>query len=274
MTSDVDSGSRVVRLPEGELAWVDGDWVPRDSFAIPAGDAGFVLGATVTEQCRTFDGELFLPVPHRERFAASLAAARITAPVPIAEVFDTAIVLARHNHRLLAAGDDLGVVVLATPGDLPAQHGGLGGRPRVAIHSFALAFPLWASAYSRGVALRGVGVTQVPASCWPVALKCRSRMHYHLARAVAADDADPAGTSVLATGMAEGLFGRVGADDIELVVSRDGVGPRGAAMRPAPEPIATVRLRRGPGGLQVIRASDPEELAPLLPALSPLEQGR
>jgi len=187
VTSDVVADGAVVRLPEGELAWVDGRWLPRSEFAIPAGDAGFVLGATVTEQCRTFGGHLFLPVAHRERFAASLVAARIAPPLPVAMVFEAATVLARHNHRLLPAGDDLGVVILATPGDLPAQHGGRPGRPRLAVHSFPLVFPLWARAYRGGVALRAVTVTQVPATCWPLELKCRSRMHYHLADREAAD---------------------------------------------------------------------------------------
>ena len=54
------------------------------------------------------------------------------------------------------------VRMFATPGDLPAQHGGRGSPPRVAIHSFPLAFSLWAQAYADGVALRSVPVAQVP----------------------------------------------------------------------------------------------------------------
>lgn len=92
-----------------------------------------------------------------------------------------------------------------------------------------------------------------------------------LARAVAVDDADPSGTSVLATGMAEGLFSRVGADDLEVVVFRDPFPERGTAPRSTPEKVSTVRLRRGPAGLQLIRTSDPEELAPLLRPAPPLE---
>lgn len=96
-----------------------------------------------------------------------------------------------------------------------------------------------------------------------------------LARAVAVDDADPSGTSVLATGMAEGLFSRVGADDLEVVVSRAPFPERGTADRPAPEKVCSLRLRRGPAGLQLIRTSDPEELAPLLrPAPSLEGKGR
>ncbi|MFM8284414.1 MAG: aminotransferase class IV [Planctomycetaceae bacterium] len=172
-----------------DIAWLDGVFVARTAFAIPAGDAGFVLGATVTEQVRTFGGRLFLPRAHHDRFAASLAVAAIAPAITPRAVFAAAAEVVRHNHPLLPPGADLGVVILATPGDLPAQHGGRPGRPRVAAHSFPLAFPLWAAAYRRGLSLRTVPITQVPESCWPLHVKCRSRMHYHLAdRAAAATE--------------------------------------------------------------------------------------
>jgi len=178
------------------IAWLDGAYLPQDGFSIPPGDAGFVLGAMVTEQLRTFGGSLFLPERHRQRFESSLAAAGIDTPVPVAEIVAAAATLARHNHSLLPAGGDLGVVILATPGDLPAQHAGRASRPRVAAHSFPLAFALWAAAYRQGVSLRTVPVTQVPGTCWPIHLKCRSRMHYHLAdRAAAA--AEPGARAIL-----------------------------------------------------------------------------
>ncbi|MFZ4730909.1 MAG: aminotransferase class IV [Pirellulales bacterium] len=180
----------------GAIAWLDGAYLPQCEFAIPAGDAGFVLGAAVTEQLRTFAGGLFLPDLHRQRFVASLAAAGIEPGRSAEEILAAAAAVARHNHSLLPAGGDLGVVMFATPGDLPAQFAGRPGRPRVAAHSFPLAFPLWAHAYRRGMSLRTVPVTQVPEACWPIHLKCRSRMHYHLAdRAAAA--AEPGARAIL-----------------------------------------------------------------------------
>jgi branched-subunit amino acid aminotransferase/4-amino-4-deoxychorismate lyase len=170
----------------GDIAWLDGRRIPRADLVLPVGDAGFVLGATVTEQLRTFGGRLFLPEWHAERFAGSLAIAGIEPARPAAEIFAAAAEIARHNHALGDPGGDLGVVVFATPGDLPAQHGGRGSPPRAAVHSFPLAFSLWARAYADGVALRSVPVAQVPGASWPLALKCRSRMHYHLADRAAA----------------------------------------------------------------------------------------
>jgi branched-subunit amino acid aminotransferase/4-amino-4-deoxychorismate lyase len=183
----------------GERAWADGRLIPRGDLAVAVGDAGFVLGATVTEQLRTFNGRLFLPDEHRLRLAESLAAVGIRPPVPLEAVFAAAQDLAAHNHAVLAAasghergpegaadrgpdtGPDLGVVIFVTPGDLPAQHEGRSGGPRVVIHSFPLAFSMWARAYDHGLALRSVSVRQVPEACWPVHAKVRSRLHYFLA---------------------------------------------------------------------------------------------
>jgi branched-subunit amino acid aminotransferase/4-amino-4-deoxychorismate lyase len=187
----------------GEVAWLDGRFMPRDAFAVPAGDAGFVFGATVTEQLRSFRGRLFLPQPHAERLHNSLRLVGLAPRDTIAELMAAADRVAGHNHAVFAAtkpGDpppDLGLVIFVTAGDLAAQHGGRAGPPRVGIHSFPLAFGLWAGAYRQGVALRSVSVTQVPESCWPLAAKVRSRLHYHLADREAAA-AEPGARAILA----------------------------------------------------------------------------
>jgi len=196
-----------------EQAWLDGRFLPRAELSLPVGDAGFVLGATVTEQFRTFRGRLFLPDEHGRRLAESLAVVGIPAPFAIDAILRAADRIAAHNHQLAMKavaddprpspgivddpGPDLGLVIFATPGDLAAQHRGVGGSPRVAIHTFPLAFPLWADAYEAGVSLRTVSITQVPESCWPLRAKVRSRLHYVLADREAAA-AEPGGRAVLA----------------------------------------------------------------------------
>ncbi|MFM7207002.1 MAG: aminotransferase class IV [Planctomycetaceae bacterium] len=164
-----------------ELAWLDGRMLPRQDLLLPVGDAGFVLGATATEQFRTFRGRLFLPDDHGIRFAESCRVVGIDLPWPVPQLLAAAAEVAARNHAIGNAGSDLGLVLFATPGDLAAQHAGRSGSPRVAIHTFPLAFGLWADAYDRGVALRRVSVTQVPEACWPLRAKVRSRLHYHLA---------------------------------------------------------------------------------------------
>lgn len=194
----------------GEVAWLDGRFLPRVALAVPVGDAGFVLGATVTEQLRTFRGRLFLPEPHARRLGDSLRAVGLEIDLTPDAILAAAADLAAHNHAVLARHGgprrsraaanlegDLGVVIFVTAGDQPSQHGGQGGRPRLAIHSFPLAFGMWAAAYEAGVALRSVSVRQVPADCWPLGAKVRSRLHYFLADREASA-AEPGSRAVLA----------------------------------------------------------------------------
>ena len=194
---------RVLRVPgpvvkgmrPGDQAWLNGRFLPRESLAVSVGDAGFVLGATVTEQLRTFRGELFLPGPHRDRLANSLAAVGIDPGLPLNDILTAAAAVARTNQAHVGDGD-LGVVIFVTPGDQPSQHEAAAGQPVVAVHSFPLAFSLWAEAYAAGVSLRSVAVPQVPAACWPIHAKVRSRLHYYLADREA-QAAEPGARSVV-----------------------------------------------------------------------------
>lgn len=205
-----------------EIAWTAGAFVPRATLAVPVGDAGFVLGTTVTEQLRTIRGRLFLPDDHRDRLAASLAAVGIEPPVPPQRLVDAAGHVAHHNHALATrttddAALDLGVVIFVTPGAFPAQHEGVPGQPWAAVHSFPLAFASWARAYDRGVSLRTVGTRQVPVTCWPLHAKVRSRLHYYLADREA-HAAEPGARAVLAH--ADGRISETSTANVAIV--RDG----------------------------------------------------
>jgi len=79
------------------------------------------------------------------------------------------------NVPLLTAGDDLGISIFVTPGR-PGQP-----TPTWAIEAYRLPFDQWVAWYDPGESLAETGIRQVPPSCWPPALKCRSRMHYFLA---------------------------------------------------------------------------------------------
>ncbi len=174
------------------IAWLNGRFLPASRLVVPVADAGFVLGATITEQMRTFRGQLFLPDAHGRRLADSLATTGLDLagvcsddgkPVglTVPDLLQAAAEVAARNGACVSGESDLAVVIFVTPGDLAAQCGGSGGGPRVGIHSFPLAFRLWCHAYEQGTTLRRVQVRQVPDACWPMRLKCRSRMHYYLA---------------------------------------------------------------------------------------------
>ena len=185
------------------LAYLNG-WVPAAQAAVPVYDAGFMLGATVSEQLRTFAGRLFRLDDHLARLARSLAIVGVEPGLKLDELAQIADELVAHNHRLLTVGDDLEAVdVFVTPGALcHAYAPGPSTGPTVGLHTYPLPFQLWAGKYVAGESLVVPDVRQVPAECWPAELKCRSRMHYYLAERQAAQIA-PGARALLVD--AEGL---------------------------------------------------------------------
>ena len=225
---------------DGDVAWTGGRFLPAATLALPVGDAGFVLGATVTEQLRTFDGRLFLVADHLSRLHDSLAVVGIDSGIDAGTLATAAERVARHNHaraRLhhpAPPGPDLGLVIFVTPGDLPAQHEGRASPPRIVVHSFPLAFRLWADGYDQGVALRSVSTQQVPSGCWPIHAKVRSRLHYFLADREA-HAAEPAARAVLAH--ADGRISETSTANIAIVSAGGIVTP------PATDALPGVSLR-------------------------------
>jgi branched-chain amino acid aminotransferase len=177
------------------VAYLNGRFVPASQLAVSPVDAGFVQGATVAEQLRTFAGKLFSLDGHLARLERSLEVAAIDPPLTRVELGAIAGELAARNHRLLDPADDLGLSIFVTPGLYPAyadrrpegqDSAPAGAEPTVCLHTYPLPFAHWARKYRSGQSLVTTPVQQVPASCWPPALKCRSRMHYYLADCKAA----------------------------------------------------------------------------------------
>lgn len=162
-------------------AYLNGEFVPASSAAVSPSDAGFIWGATVVEQLRTFAGRLFRPDDHLARLEQSLSIVGIEPGVGRQELAKVAEELVAHNHRLLAPGDDLRLTVFVTPGPHPAYSPPGPAEPTVCLHTSPLPFRLWADKYETGQALITTDVEQVSPKSWPPSLKCRSRMHYYLA---------------------------------------------------------------------------------------------
>lgn len=163
-----------------QLAYLNGQFVPESTLSVPIYDAGFVQGVTVAEQMRTFGGKLFRLEDHLQRLARSLEIIRIP-NIDLAQLGEAAQELASHNHNLLSPGDDLGLSLFVTPGPYPTfappgTHG-----PTIGMHTYPIPFHLWSEKYTSGERLVVSSVRQVPNNCWPLELKCRSRMHYYLA---------------------------------------------------------------------------------------------
>lgn len=167
------------------LAYLNGRLVPASEAVVPVYDAGFVLGATVAEQLRTFGGRLFRLEQHLARLEHSLEIIGVDLGLSMAELEEAAEDLASQNHRLGDPNDDLGLSIFVTPGPYSTMAAMVGADahrgPLVCMHTYPLPFQLWADKYRAGQALVVTDIQQVPAACWPAELKCRSRMHYYLA---------------------------------------------------------------------------------------------
>jgi branched-subunit amino acid aminotransferase/4-amino-4-deoxychorismate lyase len=195
-------------------AHFNGRWIPGSELCIAVDDVGFLLGATVTERLRTFQGRVFRLEEHVARLRHSLEIVGLEADRIAAEIAAAVPEFVARNEPHLASGDDWSILAFATPGISGS------GRPTVCVHGHPLQFPIWASHYERGLPVVISDVRQIPPECLPPELKCRSRMHFYLAdrraaamrpdaRAILLDDdgfiAEATTANVLVYRAAEGL---------------------------------------------------------------------
>lgn len=160
------------RMPE-RTAYYCGQWIAESQVSIAIDDVGFTMGVTVTERLRTFGGQVYRQREHLERMARSLHLIGLDS-VQLVKELENAIDEFCNRHRYgWRSGDDWAIVLFVTPGR--------GRGPTVCVHGFPLHFGDWAHQYTEGVSLEVSRHRQVPPSCWPAELKCRSRMHYYLA---------------------------------------------------------------------------------------------
>lgn len=163
-----------------ELTYWNGEIRTGHELSISVLDAGFVQGVTVSEQLRTFGGKLFSIREHFARLRRSLKIVGID-DVDLDHLRAEAEVVASHNHSLLQPGDDLGLTIFVTPGPPACSTCSHASEKSVGMFTTPLPFHRWANKYTAGESLVVSSVQQIPASCWPADLKCRSRMHYFLA---------------------------------------------------------------------------------------------
>ena len=157
-------------------AYWQGAWVPSTEISIPLDDLGFLMGVTVIERLRTFGGKLFRVDSHMQRLRRSLEIMGWDAERLCPKIEAALNSFIERNNPLFAKGDDWSVVAFVTPGKSATAT-----APTVCVHGGPLPFAAWAEQYESGCRAATVDIRQVPDSCWPAELKCRSRMHYFLA---------------------------------------------------------------------------------------------
>jgi len=171
-------------MPE-PIAHLNGCYLPQTDARLPLNDAGFVMGATVTDLARTFRFHLFRWADHLRRFRQSCEAAHIALSASDEQLTAIAERLVEHNKSVVDPDADFGVVVFATPGIIGYYLGEPGGGgdapPTLGMHTFPLPFARYRRLFEEGATLAIPTVRHVPAATVDRHIKQRSRMHWWLA---------------------------------------------------------------------------------------------
>src|SRR5262245_19255292 len=166
------------------IAFLDGQFIAQSQTHLALNDAGFVLGATVTDFCRTFRHQLYRWPDHLKRFRANCEAAFIDIALPDEAITQHAMAIVEHNARLIDADSDLALVMFATPGPIGYYLGEstrIGEHPTFGMHTFPLPFARYRPWIEHGAVLVTPSVRAVPRECVDPHIKQRSRMHWWLA---------------------------------------------------------------------------------------------
>jgi branched-chain amino acid aminotransferase len=168
------------------LAFLNSHFLSQSQASLPLHDAGFVMGATVSDLCRTFRHQLFRWPDHLARFRRGLDATGIQPDLSDQQTTNLAEKLVEHNARLLDKNQDLALIVFATPGSIgyyAGQPGGAGdGPPTFGMHTFPLPLDRYRHFHEQGIHLVVPQTRHVPLECADPHLKQRSRIHWWLAQ--------------------------------------------------------------------------------------------
>ena len=168
----------------GAVVYLKGNLVPAAEASLAIFDAGFVLGATVTEMTRTFRHQPFRLNDHLRRLYRSCRYAGISPPLDRVRMEEVSLEVVAQNASLIAEEQDLSLVHFITPGEIPSYAGlGTSSAPRnptLCIHTFPLHFQRFTSLFSEGAHVVTPSIRHVPSQCVDSKIKHRSRMYQWL----------------------------------------------------------------------------------------------
>ncbi|MFO0803927.1 MAG: aminotransferase class IV [Gemmataceae bacterium] len=154
------------------LAWLNGRFVPFHEAVLPLHDAGFVSGATVVDNARTYSRKLFRWAEHLARFRHDCETCFVPLEATDAELSEAADTLVKAN----ASQGEVHVVTFATPGPLGVYTGEGNGPPTLGM----VTYPVSESRY-RPFFTEGAVLIPVPMTVLLPTVKHRSRMNWHVA---------------------------------------------------------------------------------------------
>jgi branched-chain amino acid aminotransferase len=166
------------------LAYLNGRFVSVAQAGLPLHDAGFVFGATIVDNARTFRHKLFRWPDHLARFRRDCAESFVPLEASDEHITSLAEELVAHNVRLLPSGGELQLVTFATPGPLGFYVGEeANGPPTLGMVTYPLPFTRYQRFFTEGVTLAVAGFQASDgADILPPEIKHRSRLVWHIAQ--------------------------------------------------------------------------------------------
>lgn len=215
------------------LAYLNGRFLPFADAALPLHDAGFVSGATVVDNARTFRHKLFRWPDHLARFRRDCTACYVPLGATDEQLTAAAEELVAHNAKLLPPGSELQLVTFATPGPLGFYLGeASNGPPTLGMVTYRLPFARYRRFFTDGATLAVAGTqSSDPTDLLPPRVKHRSRLFWHIADKSLSDPTGP----FHAPGAVPVVLDRGGAADTAIGSVLAVAG--GTVIRPAPESV-------------------------------------
>lgn len=181
------------------LTYLNGRFLPFAEASLPLHDAGFVSGATIVDNCRTFRHKPFRWADHLARFRRDCEACDVPLEATDETITAAAEELISHNAKLLPPGGELQLVTFATPGPLGFYLGSdANGSPTLGMLTYPLPFARYRRFFTEGVTLATVGHQLVDGDAiLSPTIKHRSRMAWWMAEQIARRPPHPPGAVAL-----------------------------------------------------------------------------
>ena len=173
------------------IAYLSGEYVPESQVRIHPFDRGFMVGDTVFDVERTFNGKIFRLQEHLERLYRSLKYVRIDPGLTLEEMAEATEEVVRRNEPMREPGGDFSVRQFVTRG-----LGGPADSPMVCVMVSPLNFSRYARFYETGAPVVIPKVRSYPSDSLDSKIKHYSRMNFALAQKEA-EDVDPDAYAVL-----------------------------------------------------------------------------
>jgi branched-chain amino acid aminotransferase len=215
------------------LAYLNGQLLPFTEAALPLHDAGFVTGATIVDNARTFRHKLFRWPDHLDRFRRDCESCYIPIEQSNEQLSAAATELVEHNAKLLPPSGELQLITFATPGPLGLYLGeATNGPATLGMVTYPLPFGRYRRFFTEGVSLAVAGhQSSDPDDLLPPRVKHRSRLSWYIAERTINDPA----SAFYNPGAIPVVLNQQGGGDTAIgcvLAVRDG-----AIIRPDPETV-------------------------------------